>query len=223
MSSFEAFFEAWLVRQEHYLDELQSAQQRADEVRDVDLRDLVGRVLLHYQQYYEEKSRIAERDVFRVFCPTWFTPLERALLWIAGFKPGLAFRLFTDSVPDLSDDQRVRVARLIEETRVEERTLNDKLAKIHESVAAPRFVNVARRYSRWIDGEGEEEEATRSLKSALRVVVANADLLRTTIATKLVEMLSGAQAVRFLVTVGQFQLKIRNRGLERQQRSGRRW
>ncbi|PRQ42914.1 putative transcription factor TGA like domain-containing protein [Rosa chinensis] len=227
MTSFEAFFEGWLVRQEHYLDELQSAQQRAHEARDVDLRDLVSRVLIHYQQYYEEKSRIAQRDVFLVFSPTWFTSLERALLWIAGFKPGLAFRLVSDSVPDLSADQRVRMTRLIEETRVEERALDDKLAKIHESVAAPPFVDVARRHARCLDGETAEEEeaATRSLKSALEGVLANANLLRTTLAAKLVEMLSGAQAVRFLVAVAQFQLKIRNWGLQRdaaekQRRSG---
>ncbi|KAM5560455.1 protein RESPONSE TO ABA AND SALT 1-like [Rosa sericea] len=231
MTSFEAFFEAWLVRQEHYLDELQSAQQRTHEALDVDLRDLVSRVLLHYQQYYEEKSRIAQRDVFLVFSPTWFTSLERALLWIAGFKPGLAFRLVSDSVPDLSEEQRVRMTRLMEETRVEERALDDKLAKIHESVAAPPLVDVARRHARYLNGEiAEEPAATRSLKSALEGVLANANLLRTTVATKLVEMLSGAQAVRFLVAVAQFQLKIRNWGLERdaaekQRRSGRggRW
>ncbi|KAL6146218.1 hypothetical protein ACLB2K_056901 [Fragaria x ananassa] len=220
MSSFETFFEGWLVRQEHYLDELQSAQQRAHEAREVDLRDLVSRVLLHYQQYYEEKSRIAQRDVFMVFSPTWFTSLERALLWIAGFKPGLAFRLVSDSVPDLSDDQRVRVTRLVEETRVEERALNDKLAKIHESVAAPPLVDVARRHARYVESEGaeEEEEAATRLKSALEDVLADANLLRTTVATKLVEMMSGAQAVRFLVAVGQFQLKIRSWGLERDAR-----
>ncbi|KAL6138890.1 hypothetical protein ACLB2K_064169 [Fragaria x ananassa] len=220
MSSFETFFEGWLVRQEHYLDELQSAQQRAHEARDVDLRDLVSRVLLHYQQYYEEKSRIAQRDVFLVFSPTWFTSLERALLWIAGFNPGLAFRLVSESVPDLSDEQRIRMTRLTEETRVEERALNDKLAKIHESVAAPPLVDVARRHARYVESEGAEgeEEATTRLKSALEDVLADANLLRTTLATKLVEMMSGAQAVRFLVAVGQFQLKIRSWGLERDAR-----
>lgn len=219
-SSFEAFFEGWLVRQEHYLDELQSAQRDSHEARDDDLRDLVSRILLHYQQYYEEKSRIAQRDVFLLFSPTWFSSLERALLWIAGFKPSLAFRLLSDSVPDLSEDQRVRMTRLMDETRVEERTLNDKLAKIHESVAAPPLIDVTRCHARFVDGEiavaeAEEAAATRALKSALEGVVSNANLLRTTLATKLVDILSATQAVRFLVAVAQFQLKIRTWGLER--------
>lgn len=224
-SSFEAFFEGWLVRQEHFLDELQSAAQRdSDEARDDDdddLRDLVSRTLLHYQQYYEEKSRIAQRDVFLLFSPTWFSSLERALLWIAGFKPGLAFRLVSDSVPDLSADQRLSMTRLMEETRLEERALNDKLAKIHESVAAPPLIDLTRRHSRFVDGEiaavaeTEEAAATTALKSALEGVVANANLLRTTLATKLVGILSATQAVRFLVAVAQFQLKIRTWGLAR--------
>ncbi|KAA8517778.1 hypothetical protein F0562_015261 [Nyssa sinensis] len=42
-SSFEFFLEGWLVRQEHYLDELLSAQQRCQESRDEDLKDLITR------------------------------------------------------------------------------------------------------------------------------------------------------------------------------------
>ncbi|KAM1525431.1 hypothetical protein ACFX10_009896 [Malus domestica] len=69
------------------------------------------------------------------------TSNERSLLWIAGYKPGIVFRLVTESVPDLSDQQQVRMARLREETRVKERALNDKLAKIHKSVAASPFMD----------------------------------------------------------------------------------
>ncbi|KAM1747742.1 hypothetical protein ACFX12_008824 [Malus domestica] len=47
-NTFEAFYEGWLVRQEHFLDELLSAQQTIDEARDEDLQDLVSWVLFHY-------------------------------------------------------------------------------------------------------------------------------------------------------------------------------
>ncbi|KAM2566894.1 hypothetical protein TB1_009339 [Malus domestica] len=158
-NTFEAFYEGWLVRQEHFLDELLSAQQTIDEARDEDLRDLVSRVLFHYQQYYDEKSRLGQRDVLLVFSPTWYTSYERSLLWIAGYK----------------------------------------LAKIHESVAAPPFMDAVRRYGRAGHGEMVEDDAViKSLKSALETVVENANLLRTTMATKLVDLLSSRQAVRFL-------------------------
>ncbi|KAB2630503.1 transcription factor TGA7-like [Pyrus ussuriensis x Pyrus communis] len=205
-NTFEAFYEGWLVRQEHFLDELLSAQQTIDEARDEDLQDLVSRVLFHYQQYYDEKSRLGQRDVLLVFSPTWYTSYERSLLWIAEYKPGIVFRLVTESVPDLSDQQRVRMARLREATRVEERALNDKLAKIHESVAAPPAGH----------GEIVEDDAViKLLKSALETVVENANLLRTTMATKLVDLLSSGQAVKFFTAVMQFQLKIQSLGLER--------
>ena len=54
-----------------------------------DLRDLT-----HYQHYYEEKSRLAQYDIFVLFSPPWFSALERTFLWIAGFKPRLAFRVW---------------------------------------------------------------------------------------------------------------------------------
>ncbi|RXH81831.1 hypothetical protein DVH24_036172 [Malus domestica] len=72
-NTFEAFYEGWPVRQEHFLDELLSAQQQTiDEARDEDLRDLVSRVLFHYQQYYDEKSRFGQREVLLVFSPKWY-------------------------------------------------------------------------------------------------------------------------------------------------------
>nr|GEZ01458.1 protein DOG1-like 4 [Tanacetum cinerariifolium] len=94
------------VRQEEYLHELRSALQTREALADNDaLRALVARVLAHYQQYYEQKSRIANFDVSLVFSPPWFSPFERSFFWIAGFKPGLAFRIVNNSVDDMDGDQ----------------------------------------------------------------------------------------------------------------------
>ncbi|GMN40356.1 hypothetical protein TIFTF001_009584 [Ficus carica] len=211
--SFERFLEGWLVRQEHYLDELLSSPSDSS---DDDLRDLVSRVLAHYQQYFEEKSKIAQRNIFLVLSPTWFTSLERAFLWIAGFKPGLAFQLIADSIDDLTDDQRRRVGRLVQETRSEERSLNDELAKIQESVAAPPLLLIARRAGRPVYGEiAEEDTAIESLKTALEVVVTSADSLRISTALKAMEVLRPVQNVKFLVAAAQLQLRLRTWGLER--------
>ncbi|XP_041027079.1 protein ZW2-like [Juglans microcarpa x Juglans regia] len=216
-ASFEAFLEGWLVRQEHYLDELLSARQHCHEIRDEDLKDLVCRILAHYQEYYEEKSMVAQMDVFLVFSPTWFTSFERTFLWIAGFKPGLAFRLISNSVDDLSEDQHQRMNRLMEETKVEERALNHELAKIQERVAAPPLLEILRRGRRSIDGEiREEDNVFAAWRSALDSVVANADALRTNTAVKVVEILSPAQSVRFLAAVSELQLRIRSWGLQRE-------
>lgn len=94
-NSFEVFLESWLIRQEQFLNELIIAQYTFDEEsKEGDyIRDLITRVLAHYQEYYEQKSRMTRTNVFRVFSPTWFSPLERTFLWIAEFNPGLAFNL----------------------------------------------------------------------------------------------------------------------------------
>ncbi|KAK6943145.1 Transcription factor TGA like domain [Dillenia turbinata] len=213
--TFETFLESWLVRQEHYLDELLSAQRASDDPSDDYLRDLNARVLSHYQQYYEEKSKAAQCDVFSVFSPPWFTPLEHAFLWIAGFKPSLAFRLVAEVVFDLSEEQIRRITGLKEETRIEERPLDDELARIQESLAAPPLLAAARRA-----GRGEEGAAANfnfvmgPLRTAMTTLVGNADSLRTSTSARVVEILTPPQSVRFLAAATLLQVRIRFWGLK---------
>ena len=69
-ASFEAFLQGWMVRQRGYLDELLSAQQHYQEMQDDDdVRQLINRVICHYGQYFEEKSKIAHQNVLLVFSP----------------------------------------------------------------------------------------------------------------------------------------------------------
>lgn len=210
---FKDFFQGWLVHQEHYLEELRSALRRCDESCDEDLRDLIARVLAHYQQYYEEKSRIANRDVALVFSPPWFSPFEQSFFWIAGFKPGLAFRILGRSVDDLSREQSERVEMLRMETKTEERELENELVAIQESVAAPPIVEVSRRENFPVNGDQCDTEDMESVMETLRgemeVVLANADMLRSRTAERLVEILTPVQNLRFLAAVTELQLKIR--------------
>lgn len=215
-ASFQVFLQGWLVRQQHYLEELISVLQHSHESRDEDLKELINRVLAHYQQYYEEKSKVAHSNVFLVFSAKWFTTLERAFFWIAGFKPGLAFRLVTDSVNDLSEEQRQRMNRLLNETKAEERALNDELAKIQESVAAPPMLDAMKRRGQSVDGEEQRDEtAMEALKTAMETILTAADSLRITTALKVVEILSPTQNLKFLAAATQLQLKIRGCGVER--------
>ncbi|XP_062102067.1 protein ZW2-like [Humulus lupulus] len=221
--SFANFFQGWLVRQEQYLDELVSASDvHSDESSDDDLRQLVSRILAHYQQYYEQKSKFIERNVFLVFFPPWFTSFEKTFLWIAGFKPGLAFRLVADSIDDLSENQVLRINRLMKETKSKERTLDDELARIQESVGAPPLLENARRGGRrsLIHGEQAEDSGSDSdsamalLKSNMEAVGTAADTLRMSTALKVMEVLEPAQSVKFLAAAAQLQLRLRSWGLE---------
>ncbi|PWA73082.1 transcription factor [Artemisia annua] len=213
VTEFETFFNGWLVRQEEYSQELRSALQTRETVADNDvLRELITRVLAHYQQYYEQKSRIANYDVSLVFSPPWFSAFERSFFWIAGFKPGLAFRIVSSSVDDMDTDQVERMERLTVETKAEERELENEMARIQESVAAPPIVEVVRRmeYGRNVDGMyNDMARATEGLRGEMEVVLANADMLRSRTAERVVEILSPVQNVKFLAAVAELQLKIR--------------
>ncbi|XP_023540935.1 protein DOG1-like 4 [Cucurbita pepo subsp. pepo] len=214
VDSFTAFFEGWLLRQQQYLDELLTATRRHpdDAADNGDLDDLISRTLSHYEEYYEKKSRIAQRDIFLVFSPTWFTTYEQSLLWIGGFRPGLIFRLVNESINDMWDDQVLRIGRLREDVKVEERMLNNDLAKIQEKVAAPPLLEFFRRQSHDGVTGGTEMEA---LKAAFQSVLASADFLRRETALKVAEILTPAQTVRFLAAVAQLHLRIRACGLQK--------
>ncbi|CAI9263652.1 unnamed protein product [Lactuca saligna] len=221
---FENFFQGWLVRQEHYLDELRSNLRTSDHSSDDEhLRDLIARVLSHYQQYYEEKSRISNHDVSLVFSPPWFSSFERSFFWIAGFKPVLTFRIVGSTVGDMSPAQVERMERLKAETKADERELDNELARIQESVAAPPIVEIARRGGNpLVDGEYDEMESViETLRAQMEVVVANADMLRTRTAEKVVEILTPVQNLRFLAAVTELQLKIRMCGWQLDAQRGR--
>lgn len=212
---FQTFLEGWLVRQEHYLDELLSAQRSSEESKENDLEELIARVLSHYQQYYEEKSKAAQRNVFLLFSPPWFSTLERVYLWVAGFKPGMAFRVVNSAVNDMSEEQIQNMNKLIEETKVEEQILADELARIQESLAAPPVMEQARRMGRLVDGEIHDQRIMEPIRSAMETLVASADMLRIRTAAKVVETLTPIQSVKFLVAVTQLQLRVRNLGMQR--------
>ncbi|KAL0555682.1 hypothetical protein IC582_009636 [Cucumis melo] len=207
--SFKAFVEAWLLRQRNYLDDLLSAAHGSPHNRD--LQVLISRILSHYEDYYEKKSRITQTDIFLVFTPPWFTTYERTLLWIGGFRPGLIIRLVNQSIDDLSDEQVVRIRRLKDDTKIEERLLNNDLAKIQEKVAAPPLLEFFRHGGH--DGVGGEE-AMETLKAAFQSVLASADLLRRDTALKVTQILTPAQTVRFLAAVAQLHLRVRALGLQ---------
>ncbi|MCL7035586.1 hypothetical protein MKW94_011365 [Papaver nudicaule] len=223
-SSFQFFFEGWLVRQEHYLDELATTITESNiyEKHDSDLRDLIERVLAHYQQYYEAKSLLSKQDVFILFSPVWFSTLEKSFLWITGFRPCLAIRIVRNSVNDLSDEQVEMLEKLRREIKGEEKELDEDLIRIQESLAAPPFSEIARRFGRVVmsDDNGrrrrhKEEEFMGMLTSHMEILVKRADFLRMKITLKVIEILNSVQTVRFFTAVGKLQLRIRKLGFQR--------
>ena len=92
------------------------------------------------------------------------------------------------------------------ETKAEEKELENELARIQESVAAPSVVKVVRREKLAEYDTAEMEAAMETLRVEMGVVLANADILRSRTTERLVEILTPIQNVRFLTAVTELQL-----------------
>lgn len=214
-SSFEAFFDGWIVRHENFVDELLRAQQSYDESWEDAIRGLIYRVLAHLHEYYQEKSRMIRRDVSLMFSPPWFTALERNFFWIAGFRPQLAFSLVKRSVNDFTEDQSQRIQRLTHDAEMEAEVLTEELARVQESVAAPPVSELAKQVGRRVVNRGEIrylDTMPEALKSKMENLLIDADSLRRRIVQEVVEILSPAQNMRFLGDAIQLHLRIRELG-----------
>lgn len=215
-TSFSEFFHNWEIQHRRYLVRLLESQSQSQSELVV-TQQLVEQVLRHYQDYYDEKSKAAESDVFLMFSPPWFSSYERTLLWVSGFKPSVTFRLVKECVGgELSDDQKGRIAVVRDETRRMEREIEQAMASVQESVAAPSFCGLVKREGRLLDWEvSEMENAVEELKMGMMGVMRNADDLRQQTAMRVLEVLSPGQKVKFLAGTSQFWLQSRRLGMER--------
>lgn len=145
--TFEAFFELWLIRQEHYLqdllwamDECSSSSSSGGEENEQRCKDLIDQLIAHYGQYFQAKAKVVQENVFLVLTPTWFSSFERAYLWMGGFRPGLAFRLVINNVLDLTDDQSQRINRLMTEIKEEENEVSDEFNRVQEGMVTSNLL-----------------------------------------------------------------------------------
>ncbi|KAK7282936.1 hypothetical protein RIF29_12066 [Crotalaria pallida] len=216
---FQSFFEGWLIRKQDLLDNLHGFLATPNSETKMEYQNnLIEQVLFHYQQYMEEKTEVAEADVFLVLSPTWLSAYEQALIWIGDYKPSLILRLANEAVEGLTAKQSEVMERMMGETRRAERELWEAIATVQESVASGQILDLARNAGRVLDGEiCHMDSAVEGIKRAFVAVLNRADELRVSTVRKVVGLLTPSQAVQFLAAVMQFQLRVRRCGLQREQ------
>lgn len=89
---FAKYFESFLVEQSRDLAGLCAAASTPPDDHS-HLRDLIARVISHYEHYYATKAASAEVDVGPMFSPSWTSTTENIFMWAGGWRPSLAFRL----------------------------------------------------------------------------------------------------------------------------------
>ncbi|KAF5197236.1 Transcription factor, partial [Thalictrum thalictroides] len=119
-----------------------------------------------------------------MFSPPWFSTYERTFLWIAGFKPGIPFRILNRTVADLSGEQLRRIDILKAETRTREKELSNELAKVQEGVATSYLMEITggfvtsetvRRQIENQDGRPQMNDAVREMRDTMEALVHSAD------------------------------------------------
>ncbi|KAK6931310.1 Transcription factor TGA like domain [Dillenia turbinata] len=201
--SFKKFFESWLVEQNQHLNELLTASTQhsnnnsSNQGEENEIRQLVDRVIKHYELYYAVKSSWAKQDVLSMLTPPWRSSLEDAFLWIGGWRPTMAFHLLYSKsglqlearlghaefynfdldldLADLRPAQLEGIDSLQKDRIREEKEITEKMAKQQETVADSSMVDLSHVVSELMrkrsseDGGArlEEQEVQLSVESAL--------------------------------------------------------
>lgn len=231
VSNFQDFYERWTVQQKHHLDDLVAASQQSQNTGY--LRDLVKRVVDHYEEYYRIKSHWAKQDVILMLSPTWTTSLEQAFFWIGGWRPTMAIHLLysksglqlqerildvalglaTGDLADLNANQIDQIDKLQRRTTMEEREISEKMAKQQENMADSDIVELTHE----LDDDGEKVELVlRRKEEGLERVLGRADELRLRTLKGVINILTPSQSLHFLVAAAELHLRLHDWGKERE-------
>ncbi|XP_043700292.1 protein DOG1-like 4 [Telopea speciosissima] len=218
---FRRFNETWLHRLNHLHHQLASAPKPSSKEDQLHLRQLVERVMNHYEDYYRVKAHAATLDAFSMFSAPWVTSLEHSLQWIAGWRPTVVFHLIytesssrfqaelidilrghrTGDLGDLSPGQLGGVSNLQCETVNEENEITRELSDWQDGVCDIMSSSM---------GSDVDGKMPRLVK-----VLEKADNLRLKTMRRVVDLLTPQQAVEFLTVTAEMEFGIRRWGLEK--------
>ncbi|CAL2251968.1 unnamed protein product [Prunus armeniaca] len=234
-------FKEWMELQEQDLSELLQALKLDPQNKD-QLKHLAEKGIRHFQDYINKRTQLARRDVSAFFSPTWCTSWENSLLWIAGCRPSLFFRLvyvlggskmeskLSEFLQDtregslgevLTCSQLVVVNSLQSKTIREEERLTGELAVLQENIADQPIAMIAKGLSQLGEMNREVEEALDEHGQAMVRILEEADQLRLSTVKELVNILTPLQAVDFLVASKKLHLCVHKWGRNRDQKLGR--
>ncbi|EYU45430.1 hypothetical protein ABFS82_09G050200 [Erythranthe guttata] len=222
--SFHMFFDSWIVEQNHQLQELVSAASASASASEASV--LIPLVVQHYEHYYKTKSMWAKKDILSMFRPSWRSSLEKAYMWVGGWRPTMTFHLlyskcglqFQDT-GNLSHSQMERVDKLHKTTLWKEKMITEKLAKLQETMADSSMVELTD-HSRHggdqvVHHQGLVDAALAPKEKGLVGILQMADELRLNTLKDLILILSPIQGVYFLIAAAELHLRMHDWGKKR--------
>ncbi|XP_059295070.1 protein DOG1-like 1 [Lycium ferocissimum] len=192
----------------------------------------------HFQDYTNNRSRLARIDASLFFAPTSCTPLENSVLWIAGCRPSSFIRFayalsgldiqfhLTDflegkRIGDLTTQQMTKFDELQGETIRKERNLCSRLASLQEDIVDQPFASkifTSKNYEEE-DHHYQFENADEALdehSQHMAGVMEEADELRMkTLKQIVINILEPVQAVEYLAAAKRMRLCFQQWGKKR--------
>jgi hypothetical protein len=132
-----------------------------------------------------------------------------------GFRSSLVFKFVSNSVAEsLPEEQQNRIGKLEAETKHEERKIEEAMASIQESMAAPPMFHLVQLVRRLVDGQVLDlDAAMEELRAAMLMVMEKADNLLGMTVWEVCEILSPEQTVKLFAGAAHFHLQTRRMGL----------
>lgn len=158
---FEDFYASWTST---HIDMLSHLQEALDsDMKQPELLQEVKKIVGHHEEYYKAKQRASHQNILQTVTPSWRSPLEKAFLWLGGWRPSLAFQLVyalagqqieaelaelldgvdTPTFASLSSMQLCQVSELQTATNKEEESLSNEMAVLQQSFADQPLLSLA--------------------------------------------------------------------------------
>lgn len=173
---YEDFYSSWVNTQEELLKNLQEALD--SDMREPELFQEVKKVAEHYENYYDAKQSASHQDVLQTVTASWRSPLEKAFLWLGGWRPSLAFQLVyalagqqieaeladflegvdTPTFASLTPLQLSQVSELQTATNKLEENLSNDMAMLQQSFADQPLLTLAQVHHMVQSQEGSAHE-----------------------------------------------------------------
>ncbi|CAN1810358.1 Protein DOG1-like 3 [Linum perenne] len=203
------------------------------------LSELAQKTVDHFQDYAERRAKLAQNDdVSCFFAPSWNSPLENSLLWLAGCRPSMFIRMLyalcgsqldqsiaavdtelcmtaAGNLGGLSWGQMNVVNELHMRTMREEERLTSRLASLQEDVADNPICE-------FIATAGNNGEANQTVNKAFEEhdkamvnILKEADRLRLSTLKEVISVLTPIQAVDYLATGKKLHFNVHEWGKQR--------
>ncbi|GAB4827082.1 hypothetical protein Ancab_033965 [Ancistrocladus abbreviatus] len=237
---FSLYYDWWLKQLEDHLQQLVALSKEAAAAQYPHQPDYYDSILTnltaHHKAFYTAKWASAHEDILPFFSPPWLTPLEKAHLWITGWKPSTALRLVESlrrtrvpltSLTQMSDEQVKKMEELRARTRLEEEKVERDMERQQVGMADRKMVELARLARRVeeeemaaVEGRREEvdgmvEVAVKGLLVELERVMKTADCVRLKTLKGVLDVLGPRQCVDFLALFSMFHIQLRKSGMKK--------